>query len=181
MKRLDGFAAKQRNETKFEREVQTRLVQGKGSSASMTSEGEWKRLQNSLPTATDKIFGHGKRRHVNWFTEKREVLEGPSRKHSDLHAIWLSSKRDIVKRTYATQRRLVAQMVRKVKNEWFQQKAQQIEKGIEKGVDGCTVLQGIRDIQCGKAGLRPRCPHFSSMRSKGRAVPSVRSSAEKVA
>ena len=98
------------------------------SSASITSEGKWKRLQNKLLTAADKVLGHGKRRHVDWFEEKREVLVGPIRKCNELHAIWLSSQRDIDKRRYVTQRRLVAQMVRKAKIEWFQHKVQQIEK-----------------------------------------------------
>ena len=66
--------------------------------------------------------------YVDWFEEKREVLDGPIRKCNELHAIWLSSQRDIDKRRYVTQRRLVAQMVRKTKIEWFQQKVQQIEK-----------------------------------------------------
>lgn len=43
------------------------------------------------------------------------MLEGPIKKHNELHATWLSSKRDSDKRRYATQKRLVAQMVRKSK------------------------------------------------------------------
>ena len=46
-------------------------------------------------------------------------------------------------------------MVRWAKLECFQQMAQQIERGMEKGVNGRMVSQGIRDIQRGKAGLRP--------------------------
>ena len=61
----------------------------------MTSEGKWKGLQDSILSAADKILGHRKRRHVDWFAEKREVLEGPIKKRSELHAVWLSSKRDI--------------------------------------------------------------------------------------
>ena len=106
-------------------------------------------------SAADKILGRRKRRHVNWFAGKREVLEGSIKKRNELHAIWLSSKRDIDKRRYVAQRRLVAQMVRRAKNECFQQKAQQIERGMEKGVNGRMVWQGIRDIHHGKAGLDP--------------------------
>ena len=69
------------------------------------------------------------------------MLEGPIRKSNELHAIWLSSKRDIVKRRYVTQRRLVVQMVRKAKNELFQQKAQQIERGMKEGVVGARYGQ----------------------------------------
>ena len=68
---------------------------------------------------------------MDWFAEKREVLEGPIKEHNELHAIWLSSKRDINKRRYVAWRRLVAQMVRRAKNEWFEQKAQQMERGME--------------------------------------------------
>ena len=57
------------------------------------------------------------------------MLKGPIRKHNELHAIWLSSQRDIDKRRYVTLRRLVTQMVRKAK--WFQQKAQQIKRSRE--------------------------------------------------
>ena len=43
----------------------------------MTSEGKWKGLQDSILSAADKILGHRKRRHVDWFAEKTELLEGP--------------------------------------------------------------------------------------------------------
>ena len=54
-----------------------------------------------------------------------------------------------------SQRRAVAHEVRRAKNAWFQQKAQQVEIAM-RGWKG--VWNGLWDIQRGKAGLRPVRP-----------------------
>jgi len=51
-------------------------------------------------------------------------------------------------------RRTVTAAVRKVKNNWFQQKAKEIEGKVMKGVVG-DAWKYIRDIKSGRAGLKP--------------------------
>lgn len=53
------------------------------------------------------------------------------------------------------QRRSVANSVMKAKNDWFQQKAQEVE---DKVMQGVGVRKGIRDIQRGRVGLLPTKP-----------------------
>ncbi len=49
------------------------------------------------------------------------------------------------------QRRQVAREVKRAKNEWFQQKARDVERGMR---GGRGVWKGLREIQRGRAGLR---------------------------
>ena len=53
------------------------------------------------------------------------------------------------------QRRLVAQRIRCVKNEWFKKKARQIEQEMEKGMGDRGMWPSLRDIQRGRADSRP--------------------------
>ena len=52
-------------------------------------------------------------------------------------------------------RRSVANSVRKAKNNWFQQKAQEVE---DKVMQGVGAWKDISDLQRGKAGLLPTRP-----------------------
>ena len=52
-------------------------------------------------------------------------------------------------------RRSVANSVRKAKNNWFQQKAQEVE---DKVMQGVSAWKDITDLQRGKAGLLPTRP-----------------------
>jgi len=54
-------------------------------------------------------------------------------------------------------RRTVTAAVRKTKNDWFQQKAKEIEGEVMKSVVG-DAWKYTRDIQSGRAGLKPTKP-----------------------
>ena len=49
----------------------------------------------------------------------------------------------------------MAAAIRQAKNSWFQQKACQIEREVEKGLAGKGALKAIREIRSGRAGLQP--------------------------
>ena len=49
------------------------------------------------------------------------------------------------------QRREVAREVKRAKNNWFQQKAREVERGMNRGKGA---WKGLREIQKGRAGLR---------------------------
>ena len=58
---------------------------------------------------------------------------------------------------YVEKRRAVAQMVPKIKNDWFQQKAKDVELRVLHGESG-GVWRCICDIQRGRGGLVPNKP-----------------------
>jgi len=58
---------------------------------------------------------------------------------------------------YVEIRRIVTAAIRKAKNDWFQQKAKEIEGKVMKGAVG-DAWKYITDIQRGRAGLKPTKP-----------------------
>ena len=129
------------------------LAQGREGAKS--SEEKWGVLEGSILAAAEKVLGREGRRHPDWFQENRNELETLVRKRNRLFSVWLSSGLQEDRERYVIQRRLVAQRIRCAKNVWFQRKSRQIEHEIERGVCGRGVWQGLRDIQRGRAGLKP--------------------------
>lgn len=61
---------------------------------------------------------------------------------------WLKTHTYGDREKYVTQRRKIAQEVKRSKNAWFQQKARKVEIAMRRGKD---VWKGLRDIQRGRA------------------------------
>ena len=52
----------------------------------------------------------------------------------------------------------MAAEIKKAKNAWFQNKAQEVEEGMLTGASGKGAWKGLKDIQKGRSGLKPVRP-----------------------
>ena len=68
---------------------------------------------------------------------------------------WLSSGRNSDRQRYIAQRRLVAGVVKRAKNEWLQEKARIVEVGMLSSGSKGSAWKSMRDIQKRWVGLRP--------------------------
>jgi len=53
-------------------------------------------------------------------------------------------------------------MVREAKNDWYQQQAQLVEKGVTGGGSMHVVWQSLHNIRKGQAGIQPVQPSWSA-------------------
>ena len=72
--------------------------------------------------AVESTLGHEKRNQPDWFKENETILWKHIDKLNLLFSKWLRTQHHSDRQRYVTQRRLVASEVKRVKNEWFQEK-----------------------------------------------------------
>ena len=115
-------------------------------------ECKWEKFRSAITEVSDKLLGHSKRRQPDWFLESSDVLKPYLMARNDAYRMRLSSSRreDLMKfkQARSTDRRVA----RKAKNEWFQLKAEQIERQCFGGKD---VWKNIRDLQLGRRDRFP--------------------------
>ncbi len=90
--------------------------------------------------------------------ENEDTLKKLIDKRNTLFSTWLRTHHHSHRQRYVAQRRLVASEIKRVKNEWFQAKAREVEHGMMTGAAGKGVWQGVREIQRGRCGLQPTRP-----------------------
>ena len=87
---------------------------------------KWEAIRDVLVNAAETTLGHEKRNQPDWFKENETIL----RKHIDkcnlLFSKWLRTQHHSGRQRYVAQGRLVASEVKRVKYEWFQEKAREI-------------------------------------------------------
>ena len=115
-------------------------------------ECKWEKFRSAITEVSDKLLGHSKRRQPDWFLESSDVLKPYLMARNDAYRMWLSSSRreDLMK--FKQARSTARRVARKAKNEWFQLKAEQIERQCFGGKD---VWKNIRDLQLGRRGRYP--------------------------
>ena len=117
-----------------------------------TGGGEkWKVLEGAMKKAAEEVLGWERRRQPDWFLESIGQLEELIIKRNTLFATWLRTRCQHDRQRYVNQRREVAREVKRAKNNWFQQKAREVERGMR---GGKCAWKGLREIQRGRAGLR---------------------------
>ena len=119
---------------------------------------KWEAIRDGLVNAAETTLGHEKRNQPDWFKENETILRKHIDKRNLLFSKWLRTQHHIDRQQYVAQRRLVASEVKRVKNEWFQEKAREIDNEMMNGLAGRGVWQGLRDIQRGRSRLRPVRP-----------------------
>jgi len=91
----------------------------------------------------------------DWFVESYSKLPPLIIKRNHLFQRWLRTQLLQDWEHFVSQRRHVARMVREAKNDWYQQQAQLVEKGVTDGGSIHTVWQSLCNIRQGQAGLQP--------------------------
>ena len=119
---------------------------------------KWEAIRDGLMNAAETTLGHQKRNQPDWFKENETILRKHIDKRNLLFSKWLRTQHQSDRQRYVAQRRLVASEVKRVKNEWFQEKAREVDNEMMKGIAGRGVWQGLRDIQRGRSGLQPVRP-----------------------
>ena len=134
----------------FQEQVSTRAKEAWKNGG--TVEEKWSALRSALTESAQSVLGIDHRRHPDWFREKAAVLKPLLEQRNLCYIRWLSSKRESDKVKFAKARRDARRAIREAKNEWFQEKAADAQRG---KLGGNIVWRCIRDIQRGRRGLVP--------------------------
>ena len=98
---------------------------------------KWEIMRDGMMTAAERVLGWESRRQPDWFQENVTTLKQLITKRNQLFSQWLKTHHHSDRQRYVAQRRAVAKM---------------------KGTSGRGVWQGLREIQRGRAGLKPVKP-----------------------
>jgi len=98
------------------------------------------------------VLGNVYRRQPDWFKDSAATLQPLICSRNDLSKRWLQTHCCRDRQHYIAMRRTATNSVRKEKNDWFRQKAREIEDKVMRGVGA---WKGIRDIQRVRA-TRPK-------------------------
>ena len=112
-------------------------------------------ILDGLRSSAEKCLRWENHRQPDWFKGSFEDLEKLIVNHNLLFAKWLSRGHHSDSQRYVRQRRYVAHEVRRAKNAWFQEKAQQVEIMMH---GGKGVWNSLNYIQRGRAGSQPVRP-----------------------
>ena len=116
---------------------------------------KWEVIRDGFVSTGESVLGWECRKQPDWFKESAPALEGLIKKRNLLFGRWLRSGRNSDRQRYVAQRRVVAGAVKKAKNEWLQEKARAVEVGMLSGGTGGGAWRCMREIQKGRAGMRP--------------------------
>ena len=115
----------------------------------------WGVLSEGMVEAASEVLGLEVRRQPDWYRDNENVLTASINKRNALFHKWLSSRKNSDRKRYVVQRRLVAKTVKRVKNEWLQNRAREIEAGMLSRGSSAGAWKSLKDIKKGRAGLRP--------------------------
>ena len=109
----------------------------------------WAVLKDGFLVSGKNALGTDSRHQPDSFRDNAGTLKPLLDSCNAPFAIWLQSQCHGDRQRYVEKRRAVAQMVRKVKNDWFQQKAKDFELRVLRGESG-GAWRCICDIQRGR-------------------------------
>jgi len=120
-----------------------------------SKENEWSTIRDGFVAGAEVVLGEDCRQQLDWFKKSAATLQPLITARNNLFERWLQFQCHQDRQRYVAKRRTVANAVKKPKNDWFQQKAKEVEDKVMRGVGA---WKGIRDIQRGRAGLLPTKP-----------------------
>ena len=119
----------------------------------MSAVEKWDFLCDGLVDARSVLLGRDCQRQPDWYKDSFDILQPLITSRNALFARWLQCKSHWNRQRYVV---TVTAAVRKAKNDWFQQKAKEIDIKVQAGVIG-DAWKCVRDFQRG-AGLQPTKP-----------------------
>ena len=118
----------------------------------LSGAGMWEVIRDGMVSAAE---GWETRRQPHWFNESTPVLKELIDRRNLLFGRWLRSGRNSDRQKYVDQRRVVAKAVRKAKSKWLEEQAREVEFAMLSGGSKRSMWSSLREIQRGRAGLRP--------------------------
>ena len=115
----------------------------------------WETVRDSMVDAAEDTLGWERGMQPDWFREKGHLLKPQIEKRNLLFHKWLRSRRNSDRQRYVLQRREVLKAVKKAKNDWLQEMADEVEVANLSGGSQRNMWKSLRELQRGRAGLRP--------------------------
>ena len=107
----------------------------------------WEVIRDGMVDAAEITLGWETRNQPDWFKEKGSLLK----ELIDRRNLQRNSDRQ----RYVLQRREVTKAVKKAKNDWLQEKANEVEVAMLSGGSHRSMWKCLRELQRGRIGLRP--------------------------
>ncbi len=115
-------------------------------------EDKWSAVKTALTNAAEEVLGKADRLQPDWFQESIAQLQPLLAARNAAYAKWLGTKSVMDLSRFRQARNDARRAIRKAKNDWFQDKASEVETESFGG----KVWMAIRDMQRGRKGLLPR-------------------------
>ena len=109
----------------------------------------WDVIRDGMKEAAQEVLGWERRKQPDWFQHNHKYLEELIAKRNKYFKQWLNSGKSTDRREYVALRQDVARAVKKAKNDWLQEKAKEIESGMQSGSSRRGVWNSLKDIQKG--------------------------------
>ena len=106
--------------------------------------GKWEAVRAALISAAEDVLGTITRRQPDWFQESLGQLRPLLDRRNEAYARWLGSGRQVDLTRFREARGEARRAVRKAKNAWFLEKAEEVER---ERFGGKKVWKCIRDMQ----------------------------------
>ena len=134
----------------FQEEVNSRASKAWKENGTVTE--QWSAIRASLTEAAETVLGTEHRRYPDWFSENSQNLEPLFRSRNQHYSKWLGTGKEQDRQRFVKARSDARRAVREAKNSWFQEKAEEAQRG---RFGSKKVWQCIRDMQRGRRGMIP--------------------------
>ena len=115
-------------------------------------EEKWNNLKNTLCEGAKLELGYANKRQPDWYRDGKDVIMPLLAERNRLYTGWLNTGQESDKLRYAAARNAARLAVRQAKEDWYNRKAEEAEKG---RYSGKIVWKCIPDIQRCSRGLLP--------------------------
>ena len=105
-----------------------------------------------MTEAAETILGTEHRRYPDWFSENSQNLEPLFMSRNQHYSKWLSTGKEQDRQRFVKARSDTRRAVREAKNSWFQEKAEEAQRG---RFGSKKIWQCIGDMQHGRRGMIP--------------------------
>ena len=112
-------------------------------------------LVESTIAAAEQCLSSEVKRSPDWFKESEDLIKPALEKRNTLMKVWLESGAEADRKNLAQQKGKVQRLMRQAKNQWFQQKAAEIELKLARSR---SPWKSIRQLQSAKFGRKPVPP-----------------------
>ena len=91
-------------------------------------EGKWSAVKSALVRTAEEVLGRAGRLQPDWFQELIEALQPLLVAKNAAYSRWLGTGTMEDLSTFRQARSIVRRVIRKAKNDWFQEKASEVER-----------------------------------------------------
>ena len=107
----------------------------------------WGVIRDAMTTAAEETLGRTSRRQPDWFRDSESIIRPLIEARNCAFTKWLKSKDERDRKAFVRCRRKIVKVVREVKNKWFTDQAEKIEKAKD------DKWKLIKQLKFARAGL----------------------------